>query len=278
MSTTHPAGRKGQLGYCGLRIPRRSEPRFKRLTLPSHPGFGPLSTRWRSLSLSELSLRSLRLLQGWWEVGVPAAWGPGGGEARRPSETRPRRGSGETPAAGGGFFSSSASGYSSGLALLLLGRKNEERPMRVSPWNQYQLVEQDLDPDVQLASRKDQVSRGCVSFICFGRVSAGIDGNSPPKVGPAHQTDSINVTPPDKEKVPTNADIEEENGRKECLKSSLKKNPSSRHHEALGDTVIRVAGDEEKANIPVCMDRRKVQWTDTCGRELVEIREFELSV
>ncbi|KQK08516.1 hypothetical protein BRADI_2g42285v3 [Brachypodium distachyon] len=40
---------------------------------------------------------------------------------------------------GGGFFSSPASGYSHGLALLLLGRKEEEKP--VLPWNQYRLVD-----------------------------------------------------------------------------------------------------------------------------------------
>jgi hypothetical protein len=41
---------------------------------------------------------------------------------------------------GGGFFSSSASGYSHGLSLLLLGKKGEEKAVKVSPWNQYRLV------------------------------------------------------------------------------------------------------------------------------------------
>uniref|UniRef100_A0A1D1YNH5 Uncharacterized protein n=1 Tax=Anthurium amnicola TaxID=1678845 RepID=A0A1D1YNH5_9ARAE len=179
---------------------------------------------------------------------------------------------------GGGFFSSSASGYSSGLTLLILGRTNEERPMRVSPWNQYHLVEQDLDPHVQLAPRKDRVPRGCASFICFGRVSAGLDGNSPPKVGPAQQTDSLtNVSLAEKGKTDIKTDIEDGNGGKVYLKSSLKKNSTNQTPEVLGDTVCSAVINEENTNAPGSTDRRKVQWTDACGRELVEVREFEPS-
>ncbi|KAF8696763.1 hypothetical protein HU200_036396 [Digitaria exilis] len=57
---------------------------------------------------------------------------------------------------GGGFFSSSASGYSHGLALLLLGRKAEEKPVKVLPWNHYRLVDREAEQVYHLASGKDQ--------------------------------------------------------------------------------------------------------------------------
>lgn len=177
---------------------------------------------------------------------------------------------------GGGFFSSSASGYSDGLTLLLLGRRNEERPMRVSPWNQYQLVEQDIDPDVQLASKTSRASRRCASFVCFGRASAGVDG-PPPRVGPAQQSDSAdNFSVPEKDNVGSQTDVDGENGRKVYLKSSLKKNPANHAAEVHRATVACEACDEEHNDVTGCTDRRKVQWTDACGRELAEVREFEL--
>ncbi|KAJ4966893.1 hypothetical protein NE237_018742 [Protea cynaroides] len=180
---------------------------------------------------------------------------------------------------GGGFFSSSASGYSKGLTLLLLGRKNEDRPMRVSPWNQYQLLEQEIDPDFQLASGKNRVSRGCAAFVCFGRASAGLEGPSPPKVGAVRQKDIVAVSPAvsDKYEECISHHGDDKSIRKVCLKSSLKKssnynpNPLASGegdlHEASSETVSEVPGSE----------RRKVQWTDAYGKELVDIREFELS-
>ncbi|KAI9071212.1 hypothetical protein K1719_046829 [Acacia pycnantha] len=133
---------------------------------------------------------------------------------------------------GGGFFSSSALGYSKGLTLLLLGQRSEDKPMKVSPWNQYQLVDQESDPELQLASTKNRISRGCASFVCFGRASAGLDTPSPLKVGPAQQHD---VSP--------------------------------------GSLV----SDKDQSSHLDNIERRKVQWTDTCGNELTEIREFEPS-
>ncbi|KAJ6803142.1 uncharacterized protein M6B38_109200 [Iris pallida] len=57
---------------------------------------------------------------------------------------------------GGGFFSSSATGYSKGLALLLLGQKPEERPTRVTPWNHYRLVDRGANTDTpQLQGRSE---------------------------------------------------------------------------------------------------------------------------
>ncbi|KAK9270159.1 hypothetical protein L1049_025735 [Liquidambar formosana] len=175
---------------------------------------------------------------------------------------------------GGGFFSASASGYSKGLTLLLLGQKNEEKPMRVSPWNQYQLVDQESNPDLQLASVKNRLSRGCASFVCFGRASAGLEAPSPLKVGPTQQQDVLPGSPvSDKGKDHTTGLDDDNNARNVSLKSSLKKTSNS--------TSVRSEDDNGHealdSDMPGQMERRKVQWTDACGRELVEIKEFEPS-
>ncbi|GLT68137.1 hypothetical protein SLA2020_403950 [Shorea laevis] len=188
---------------------------------------------------------------------------------------------------GGGFFSSSASGYSKGLTLLLLGQKDEDRPMRIAPWNHYRLVDQEPDPDLQLASIKNRLSRGCASFVCFGRASAGLDSPSPLKVGPAQQQDVLPGSLVSENSKDNPADLRggncnSANVRKVSLKSSLKKrsngipatvesncNPTHVDHcETLG---------EKDSDIPGQAERRKVQWTDVCGSELAEIREFEPS-
>ncbi|XP_052202347.1 uncharacterized protein LOC127808055 [Diospyros lotus] len=181
---------------------------------------------------------------------------------------------------GGGFFSSSASGYSKGLTLLLLGQKNEEKPMRVSPWNQYQLVDQDSYPDLPLASGKKRLVRGCASFVCFGRTAAGLKSPSPLKVGHSQKQEILPEAPvSDKGKDHIHAtDLVDDgsNVTKLAIKSSLKKQKNTvpvsgrpvNGHEATCDGEI---------DIPGHMERRKVQWTDTSGGELAEIREFELS-
>ncbi|OMP12252.1 hypothetical protein COLO4_03360 [Corchorus olitorius] len=177
---------------------------------------------------------------------------------------------------GGGFFSSSASGYSKGLTLLLLGHKHEDRPMRVTPWNHYQLVDQEPDPDLQLASIKNRLSRGCASFVCFGRTSAGLDSPSPLKVGPVQQQDvSPGPLVPDKiNDHTTQVDDGNDNARKVALKSSLKKRSNSTPV-PLEDVNERQGSGETDGDIPNHTERRKVQWTDACGSELAEIREFE---
>lgn len=185
---------------------------------------------------------------------------------------------------GGGFFSSSASGYSKGLTLLLLGQKREEKLMRVTPWNQYQLVDQEMDPDLQLASGKNWLARGCASFVCFGQPTE-LESSSPMKVGSA-QNQEVLPEPPDvdssDDKTNLGDNVVEDNVKKIVnLKSSLKKSMKS-------DTVAVIGGDDdEKINEheTICdkekddtcqIDRRKVQWTDTTGGELFEIREFEM--
>ncbi|XVE60903.1 hypothetical protein DITRI_Ditri05aG0164100 [Diplodiscus trichospermus] len=179
---------------------------------------------------------------------------------------------------GGGFFSSSASGYSKGLTLLLLGHKHEDRPMRVSPWNHYQLVDQEPDPDLQLASIKNRLSCGCASFVCFGRTSAGLETPSPLKVGPVQQQDAL-PGPLFSNKTndhATQLDDGNSNASKVALKSSLKKQSNSTQVR-LEDVYDLEASVEKDGNIPRHAERRKVQWTDACGSELAEIREFEPS-
>lgn len=175
---------------------------------------------------------------------------------------------------GGGFFSSSASGYSKGLTLLLLGQKNEDKPMRVSPWNQYQLVDQESDPDLQLASTKNRLARGCASFVCFGRTSAGLDTPSPLKVGPAQQQDVLPGSLVSDKSTEQMADHGDDDARRVALKSSLKK-PSNTNTVSSNSSNECVTLGETGGNIPCPNERRKVQWTDVCGSELVEIREFE---
>ncbi|KAE8727817.1 hypothetical protein F3Y22_tig00005294pilonHSYRG00053 [Hibiscus syriacus] len=150
---------------------------------------------------------------------------------------------------GGGFFRSSVSGYSKGLTLLL-GKKHEDRPMRVSPWNHYQLVDQESDSDLnQLASIKNRLSRGmsCRSLVLDktnDHTTQLDDGNS--------------------------------NVREIALKSSLKKRPIN-SPPPLEDVNDHEASGEKYGDIPSQLERRKVQWMDACGSELAEIREFEPS-
>ena len=175
---------------------------------------------------------------------------------------------------GGGFFSSSASGYSKGLSLLLLGQRTEDKPMRVAPWNQYQLVDQEPDTELQLASTKNHLSRGCASFVCFGRTSAGHDTPSPLKVGPAHQHDVSPGPLVSNKGKDSSAHVDDGNdNRKVALKSSMKRPQISRSVDAANE---HEASDGKGIDAPGAQtERRKVQWTDACGSELVEIREFE---
>ncbi|GER26153.1 transcription initiation factor TFIID subunit 4, partial [Striga asiatica] len=166
---------------------------------------------------------------------------------------------------GGGFFSSSASGYSKGLTLLLLGQKNEEKPMRVAPWTQYQLVDQETDPDIQLAPGKN-----CLVSGCFGRASSitGTDDSCPKKVGPS-QNQEVQRGP---------QKFDDDDGNRKIgisRKSSLKKSVD------FADAIVDGRGfgisGEGDNDVSCQIERRKVQWTDASGGELFEIREFETS-
>lgn len=178
---------------------------------------------------------------------------------------------------GGGFFSSSASGYSKGLALLLLGQRNEEKTMRVSPWNHYHLVEQRVESE-RLASRKKRAPCACTSFTCFGCKSGGSDGFSKSKVGTIQKCES---SPPssdssDRDKV-RNSDSADESDVKVFLKSSLKKSSSVNCSVPVGNGDDKRSSAEEAQSDISYTDRRKIHWTDAHGKELAEIREFEPS-
>ncbi|CAN4116435.1 unnamed protein product [Withania somnifera] len=181
---------------------------------------------------------------------------------------------------GGGFFSSSASGYSKGLTLLLLGQKNEEKPMRVAPWNQYQLVDQETDSDLQLASGKNRLVRGCGSFVCFGRTAGGLESPSPLKVGPTQQTEVLPSCPASEKDTDQPQCVNLIEGScispKFTLKSSLKK-PVNSVPVSDGKGNERDTTFDKVDDAPNPMEKRKVQWTDTSGGVLFEIREFEPS-
>lgn len=186
---------------------------------------------------------------------------------------------------GGGFFSSSASGYSKGLSLLLLGQKNEEKPMRVTPWNQYQLVDQETDSDLQLASAKNHPVRGCASFVCFGCTASGLESPSSLKVGPTQNKEVLSPSIVNEGKNSNNLDgcgviVDDDDKRNVVnLKSSLKKTANTA---AFASTDGAGKNNEPKTlcerndDVASQMERRKVQWTDTTGGELYEIREFEM--
>ncbi|KAE8666599.1 hypothetical protein F3Y22_tig00112496pilonHSYRG00062 [Hibiscus syriacus] len=152
---------------------------------------------------------------------------------------------------GGGFFRSSVSGYSKGLTLLL-GQKHKDRPMRVSPWNHYQLVDQVSDPDLnQLASIKSRLSLGCASFVCFGRTSAELDAPSALKVGPVQQQDVL-PEPLVLDKMndhTTQLDDGNSNAGEIALKSSLKKR-SINSHAPIEDVNDHEASGEKDGDIP----------------------------
>ncbi|GMH31632.1 hypothetical protein Nepgr_033476 [Nepenthes gracilis] len=176
---------------------------------------------------------------------------------------------------GGGFFSSSATGYSKGLTLLILGNR-KEKPMRVLPWNQYQLVDREIDTDLQLASWKNRLSCGCASFVCFGHSSAGLDGQSALKVGPTEPQDILSCGTTNEKHKELSMSIDDDNARHLSLKSSLKK-PSHNVPISAKNVSERETLGEGRIDIHGFMERRKVQWTDACGKELAEVREFELS-
>ncbi|KAE8683404.1 hypothetical protein F3Y22_tig00111208pilonHSYRG00148 [Hibiscus syriacus] len=177
---------------------------------------------------------------------------------------------------GGGLFSSSATGYSNGLTLLLLGQKHEDKSMRLSPWNHYQLVDREPNPDLQLTSTKNRLPRGCASFVYFRGTSAGLYTPSHLKVGPVQQQ---YVLPGSFDANKSNDQANEvyngnSNVRKVVLKSCLKKQLSSAQV-SLEDVNDCEASGEKYGDVPSHTVQRKVQWSDSYGSELAEIREFE---
>ncbi|CAH9101631.1 unnamed protein product [Cuscuta europaea] len=168
---------------------------------------------------------------------------------------------------GGGFFSSSASGCNKGLAFLLLRQKTGEKPMRVTPCNQFELADKETDSDLQLASCKSTFVRSCTSLVCFGRASATERGNPLPCSPSVKAKDQTHSTSPVKEGIAS---------AQNALRSSLKKEANiTRSSSESGDKCGEI---RDKSNVGLGpTERRKVQWTDTSGGELFEVREFVLS-
>ncbi|XP_022550662.1 uncharacterized protein LOC106368356 isoform X2 [Brassica napus] len=162
---------------------------------------------------------------------------------------------------GGGFFSSSASGYINGLALLLLGHKDEPKPVIVSPWRHYHLVVEETDTKFQLDSSKKWLSRACTSLTCFGRKSDRPENPSQPQDFPSDKRDDAQQS------------VDYECSNRFALKSSLKKR-------SFSDALLADEEDDDVSRDNGALnhaDRRKVQWPDTCGIEIAEVREFEPS-
>ncbi|CAI9266541.1 unnamed protein product [Lactuca saligna] len=215
---------------------------------------------------------------------------------------------------GGGFFSSSALGYSKGLTLLLLGKKTKETPMRVTPWNQYQLVDQESDSDLHqsdsglhhsdsglhLASNKNRIIRGCASYLCFGRAAAGLDSPCPLKVGPTHHHHQDLQDPlksPDLEKVKEKVihldvvdddDDDDINVRNTCLLRNSLRRPARTisvsvavdkegENEGEGKHVQIQQNEKNGVDHIHKQKQRRVQWTDVSGGDLFMVREFEPS-
>ncbi|EOA38502.1 hypothetical protein CARUB_v10010270mg [Capsella rubella] len=189
---------------------------------------------------------------------------------------------------GGGLFSASASGYSKGLTLLFSGDKDGDRPMRVVPWNQYRVVDQEPEADdsiLQLDSIKNRVSRGCAaSFSCFGGASAGLETPSPLKVEPVQQQHPEISTPESglvvSEQGKDHISEADNNSSKEAFKLSLRsslKRPSVAEPRSLEDIKEYETLSVDGSDLTGDMARRKVQWPDACGSELTQVREFEPS-
>jgi hypothetical protein len=173
---------------------------------------------------------------------------------------------------GGGFFSSSATGYSHGLSLLLLGKKGEEKDAKVSPWSQYRLVDRGAEQVLHLASSKDGAPEKCSPFVCFGCMATGLEGASPPKAGSSNALGSLLDESSDSmRKVTTDGSITRSEIRG-CLKSNSKRD-SLEHCISEGEEQCESL--EEVQTLKAGMERRRVQWIDTCGKHLFEIKEFK---
>ncbi|GER34451.1 NAD/NADP-dependent betaine aldehydedehydrogenase, partial [Striga asiatica] len=169
-----------------------------------------------------------------------------------------------------------------GLSLLLLGQKNEDKPMRVAPWTQYQLVDQETNPDLQLAPGKKRLVRRCASFVCFGRATAtGPEGPSKPNVGPtenrefrqgSRERDGIKDAA---HSVDCTVDGDNNGQIGISRKSSLKRSDIA--GAVVDDGSCGNSNKLDSSDVTCETGRRKVQWADAIGGELFEIREFEMS-
>lgn len=162
---------------------------------------------------------------------------------------------------GGGFFSSSATGYSKGLTLLLIGHSKEDKLMRVAPLNNHYQFKADFDK--QLATKKSFFFRRCGTFICF-HCPSKVEGPTPNKADHVNNSESVSDAKPS---VTKSAEML-------SFKSNLKKKSTVCDRVTSSDGELVPDSVEEGGD---CTRKKRIQWTDTCGGELVEIREFEPS-
>lgn len=163
--------------------------------------------------------------------------------------------------------------------------------MRVLPWNHNQ--------GLPLASSKQQKqqreSRRCCSFFCSWCASTGPDSSASAsiKVEACHRSsncqriDGSSMASASPASLPISdpggiSRGEAANGNnavvKVCLKSNLKKPRASvgaHNTDSPNGSPNRVNTENDADAKP--NRKRKVQWTDAHGKELVEIREFEMS-
>ncbi|KAI3981555.1 hypothetical protein MKX01_007475 [Papaver californicum] len=173
---------------------------------------------------------------------------------------------------GGGFFSSSASGYRNALALIFLGQQQNqgEIPLKLSTsWtSRYKLIQQEEAAylELQLASKKNRVSsRRCTSFVCFRPSSTGLEHPSPPLQYKYGCSETCPVSYQNRNYI-----TDQEN-KVFYLKSSLRK-PSDHCAPTACEDYLGQKGN----GLLGSSERKKVHWTDACGKELAEIREFEV--
>ncbi|XP_073285987.1 uncharacterized protein [Primulina huaijiensis] len=156
--------------------------------------------------------------------------------------------------------------------------------MRVTPWNQYQLVDKEVDPDIQLASGKNGLVCGCTLFVCFCRPSTRLESPCHLKVGPVLNQEVLPGPAVfcESKDLSRSDDCDDDNSSVRKIisrKSSLKK-PIDLSVAATGGggcTKDHTAFCEKNGDAACQTERRKVQWTDTSGGELFQVREFEMS-
>lgn len=150
-------------------------------------------------------------------------------------------------------------------------------PMRVSPSNQYQSVKREISSQIKLASPKEQVSCGCTSFVYINCASTVENATSPPDAALLHDSEtSSESSTSDSGKESVADDIVHEPEKKRCIKSSKKKPLADCFIPTVQDNTVDLS-IESPSSTAGFAKTRKVQWTDACGKELFEIKEFQLS-
>ncbi|XP_042446450.1 uncharacterized protein LOC122031372 [Zingiber officinale] len=116
-----------------------------------------------------------------------------------------------------------------------------------------------------------------IYFISISRANTGESATSPPNAALLHdfETSSESSTT-DSGKESVADDVADEPEKQICLKSSMKKPLSDCSVPAAQDVKADDSSLESPSSTFGFAKRRKVQWTDACGKELLEIKEFEI--